>query len=83
MRSSSLAHSISIANLPEDLVRRLKARAARHGRSLEGEILAVLEEALCEEALPLDVREVARRVSAPGLRTPAEAAAWVRRSRDG
>jgi len=79
-----LAHSISIGNLPEDLVRRLKARAACHGRSLEGEILAILEEALREEeALPLDVREVARRVSALGLRTPAEAAAWVRRSRDG
>ncbi len=79
-----MAHSISIGNLPEDLVRRLKARAAHHRRSLEEEIPAILEEALREEeALPLDVREVACRVSALGLRTPAEAAAWVRRSRDG
>ena len=32
----------SIKNAPDDVVQRLKARAARHHRSLQGELLATL-----------------------------------------
>ena len=41
--------SLSIKNVPEAVHRRLKQRASRHHRSLNGELLALIEEALCSE----------------------------------
>jgi plasmid stability protein len=44
--------NISIKNAPDDLVAALKARAQRNHRSLQGEVLAILEEAaLCPDRL--------------------------------
>ena len=37
--------SITIRNVPEDVHRALRVRAARHGRSTEGEIRDILEKA--------------------------------------
>ena len=39
-----------VRNLPEDVVRGLKLRAARHGRSAEAEHRLILEEALRPKA---------------------------------
>ena len=39
----------SIENLPDDIYLALKARAELHGRSVEGEILAILDVALRPE----------------------------------
>ena len=41
--------NLSIKNAPEDLVARLRARAARHHRSLQGELLAIVEAAAREQ----------------------------------
>ena len=38
--------TLSIKNVPDAVHRQLKQRAGRHHRSLNGELLAVLEEAL-------------------------------------
>ena len=38
-----MAVNLSIKNAPDDMVRRLKERAARHHRSLQGELLAILD----------------------------------------
>jgi antitoxin FitA len=40
--------AVSIRNLDEDTKRRLRIRAAQHGRSMEAEIRAILEEAVRE-----------------------------------
>jgi antitoxin FitA len=40
--------AVSIRNLDEDTKRRLRIRAAQHGRSMEAEIRAILEEAVKE-----------------------------------
>jgi plasmid stability protein len=40
---------VSVRNLPEETHRALKLRAARHGRSTEAEIRAILEEAVRPE----------------------------------
>jgi antitoxin FitA len=40
--------AVSIRNLDEDIKRRLRVRAAQHGRSMEAEIRAILEEAVRE-----------------------------------
>jgi plasmid stability protein len=40
--------AVSIRNLDEEVKRRLRVRAARHGRSMESEIRAILTEAVSE-----------------------------------
>jgi plasmid stability protein len=41
---------ISVRNLPEDVHRALKVRAARHGRSTEAEIRKILEDTVHAQA---------------------------------
>jgi len=38
--------SLSIKNVPDELVERLKTRAKRNHRSMQGEMLAIMEEAV-------------------------------------
>jgi plasmid stability protein len=74
--------NLSIKNAPDHVVERLRRRAERHRRSLQGELLAIIEAAAQEEqpAMPADVLAEVRRL---GLRTPSEAAALIRADRDG
>lgn len=74
--------NLSIMNAPDVVVQRLKERAARHHRSLQGELLAILEEAVGEPA-PLTAAQVLAEVQRLGLSTPAESAAMLRGDRDG
>ena len=77
-----MAVNLSIKNAPDDLVRRLRARAQRHHRSLQGELMAIIEAAARDEseASPEAVLAEVRRL---GLSTPMEATAIVRADRDG
>ncbi len=74
--------TLSIKNAPDDIVRRLKERAKKHHRSLQGELLAILEEAARPQRAmnPGDVLEEVGRL---GVRTRGEAVAIVRNDRDG
>ena len=63
--------NLSIKNAPDEVVRLLKARAARHHRSLQGELLAILEEAV-QPQRALTVDEVMAEVRRLQLTTPAE-----------
>lgn len=74
--------NLSIKNTPDEIVERLRARAARHHRSLQGELLAIVEAAV-RQAPHLKPDEVMAEVRRLGLNTPAEAAAIVRADRDG
>jgi plasmid stability protein len=73
--------NLSIKNAPDEIVRRLRERANRHHRSLQGELLAILEASVrFEERLsPDDLLAEVRRL---GLRTPSESAAMIRADRD-
>ena len=73
--------SLSIKNVPDDVVKRLKDRAERHHRSLQGELMAILEEAI-GASKPLTPDDVLSEVRRLGLSTPREAAAMVREDRD-
>ena len=73
--------NLSIKNAPDDVVERLRERAARHHRSLQGELLAIVEAAV-RPTQHLTPKEVLAEVRRMGLRTPAEAAAIVRADRD-
>lgn len=74
--------NLSIKNAPDDVVRRLRERAERHHRSLQGELMAIIEAAARDDRLarPADILV---RVRELGLRTPSEATAIVRADRDG
>lgn len=72
--------NLSIKNVPDELVERLRERALRHHRSLQGELVSILEEVLSSRGLTIE--EVHRRVGEMGLRTGDEAVAMVREDRD-
>ena len=74
--------SLSIKNAPDEIVKRLKERAERHHRSLQGELMAILEEAVGTPR-PLTPDDVLAEVRRLGLSTPREAVAILRKDRDG
>lgn len=74
--------SLSIKNAPDEMVKRLKERADRHHRSLQGELMAILEEVV-GTSRPLTPDEVLTQVRQLGLATQREAAAMIRKDRDG
>ena len=71
--------TLSVKNVPRDVAWRLKTRAARNHRSLQGELLAILSEA-CQVTTVTDLTKLVRRLE---LSTPSEAAMMVREDRDG
>ena len=73
--------TLSIKNVPDELARRLRQRAARHHRSLQGELMCILEAALGPRER-LTPGQLLERVRTLGLRTPRESAAMVRENRD-
>jgi plasmid stability protein len=74
--------NLSIKNAPDRVVERLRERAERHHRSLQGELLAVIEAAV-EEDRPTTPADILAEVRRLGVRTPSEAAALIRADRDG
>ena len=59
--------SITIRNLEDDLKRRLRIRAAEHGRSMEEEAREILQEVVTRPAAPRDLAAAIRsRVAAFG-----------------
>ncbi|MGH7857200.1 MAG: FitA-like ribbon-helix-helix domain-containing protein [Candidatus Binatia bacterium] len=73
--------NLSIKNVPEELAGRLRERARRNHRSLQGELRAMLEEHL-GAAGSVSADEAWRVIQALGLKTPAEAARMIRSDRD-
>jgi antitoxin FitA len=73
--------NLSIKNAPDDVVQRLRERAERHHRSLQGELMAIIEAAVRDDhpATPAEILAEVRRL---GLHTPSEAAIIVRADRD-
>jgi plasmid stability protein len=57
--------SITIRNLEDDLKRRLRIRAAEHGRSMEEEARAILRHAVAEPATPRNLAASIRARMAP------------------
>jgi plasmid stability protein len=75
--------NISIKNVPEDKVAQLKARAKRNHRSLQGELLALVDQALtATPRATMTVDEVYQQGRRLGLKTDADSARWIREDRD-
>jgi plasmid stability protein len=74
--------NLSIKNVPDALARQLRRRAARAQRSLQRELLVILQEAVAPQRR-LTAAGVLRRLQALSVRTGAESTAIVRAARDG
>jgi antitoxin FitA len=73
--------NLSIKNAPDELVATLKLRAKRNHRSLQGEVLAILEEA-ARTPRRLTPLELLAEIEKLNFETSSEAAAIVRKMRD-
>jgi plasmid stability protein len=74
--------NLSIKNAPDEVVRRLRARAERNHRSLQGELLAIIEEAV-QAKYPATASDILAEVRRLKVQTPDEAADLIRSDRDG
>ena len=73
--------NLSVKNVPDHIAAQIRQRVAKHHRSLQGELVAILEEitAKMESLTPDRFLEGLR---ALGLKTPREAAKIIRKDRD-
>jgi plasmid stability protein len=76
-----MAVNLSIKKVPDHIAERLRNRAMRHHRSLQGELLAVLEESVASERI-LSPSELLSAVRKSGLKTGEESAKLIRKERD-
>ena len=74
--------NLSIKNVPDQLAEILRQRAAVHHRSLQGELMAILENAVARPTTALTAAAVLARVRDSGVSTPAEAVDMIRADRD-
>lgn len=75
-----MSSSLSIKNVPDETVERLRKRAKRNHRSLQGELMTILEEAVGEGRVSfLEAYRGAREAT---FRTPSESVAMIREDRD-
>lgn len=74
--------NLSIKNVPDYIAEQLRKRALKNHRSLQGELMAIIEQTVNREKplSPLDLLEEIQRLE---LKTPSESVAMVRKDRDG
>ena len=73
---------LSIKDVPEEQVARLRERAKANHRSMQGELRALIDEATADIPHKLTVDEIAAKVSTLGLSRRDEAARLIREDRD-
>jgi len=76
-----MAVTLSIKSVPDELLKRLRRRAAEHNRSLQGDLTDIIEQSVLS-AKQLTVEEVIARVRRLGLRTPSESTRMIRMDRN-
>ena len=74
--------TLSIKDVPDDIAERLRARAKRHHRSLQGELMAIIESAAPAPKPRIDPLELLERARALGPESSSESAEIVRHMRD-
>ena len=72
--------SLTIKNIPDEMLARLRERAQGHHRSLQGELMSILEDAV--EPRRLTISEVYQKVKELGLKTGDDSTTWIRELRD-
>jgi len=75
-----MAVSLSIKDVPDDLAEALRERAASNHRSVQGELMHILETTVRPK--PFQAGRLWRQLQELGFSTPAEASVLVREDRD-
>lgn len=73
--------NLSIKNVPDELVARLKERAKQNHRSLQGELMFLLDRSLRKSG-SITLEEIVMRNQECGFSAPSESAQLVREDRD-
>jgi plasmid stability protein len=71
--------TLSIDNVPELIVQNIALRASKNHRTLQNELLTILEEAIKKPSAP---NQILAQVQKLGLKTPAESVEMIRGDRD-
>ena len=72
--------NLSIKNVPDDIAKELKRRAKQNHRSLQGELMCILEETVRPKKLSL--KEFAHKIETLGFETPGDSVEIIRKERD-
>jgi len=75
-----MAVNLSVKDVPDDLAEALRAQARANHRSLQGELMAMIEAHV--GARPFRARRLLEDVRALGLKTPRGSARMIRNERD-
>jgi plasmid stability protein len=73
---------LTVRKVDDEIIRRLKIRAAEHGRSAEAEHREILKQALLPEVAGEDFWELARRLREETGPMPGDSADIIRQMRD-
>ena len=73
--------NLSIKNVPDDIADKLRKRARAAHRSLQGELMVILEEAV-DEHQPVTLGMIRERARAYGIKTDDDSTEWIRKDRD-
>lgn len=73
--------NLSIKNVPDYIAEQLRKRALKNHRSLQGELMAIIEQTLNREK-PLSPLDLLAEIQSLKLKTASESAAMVRKDRD-
>lgn len=74
--------NLSIKNVSDEVAQLLRERAARNRRSLQKELLVIVEEAVRQDA-PLTIDDLVAKARARGLTASDESTSVIRTLRDG
>lgn len=72
--------NVSVKNVPDNVIEKLRKRAKRHHRSLQGELLSILEDAT--NAKSISVEDAESLLNELGFKTGDDSGHWVRELRD-
>ena len=73
--------NLSIKNVPDHVAEEVRKRAAKHHRSLQGELISILEETVAQEKR-MTPAGFLKEIRALSLKTPSESLKIIRRDRD-
>ncbi|MEI9932778.1 MAG: Arc family DNA-binding protein [Rhizomicrobium sp.] len=74
--------NISIKNVPKEKVELLKRRAKSNHRSLQGELMAIIEDAANRAPQSITIEELIERGRRAGLSTSSDSVQMIREDRD-
>ena len=74
--------SVTLKNIPPKTLAKLKQMAAENHRSLQGQLMTLVDQALEPTGSAKTIEEVYQRIKALGVSSPSESVQMIREDRD-